>query len=84
MGHVLFHLFAHYSPKMIEKNPSIATEFCPSESWLTNSIQRNVLQKVTVAKLVKKFHAFYGNRKLITVFFTGPDPQPVVADHLHL
>jgi hypothetical protein len=31
---------------------------------------RRVLEKLTVAQLVKKFPAFYRNRRLITVFRT--------------
>jgi len=33
------------------------------------------LEKLTVTQLVKKFPAFYGNRRFITVF-TGPCHEP--------
>jgi hypothetical protein len=31
------------------------------------------LEKLTVAQLLKKFSAFYGNRKFITLFIRGMD-----------
>jgi hypothetical protein len=37
---------------------------------LTNSIGQNILEKLTVTQLVKKFPAFYGTRRIITVFTT--------------
>ena len=73
MWHVPFALVGTKFAEDDRSNTSTATESFSSQLWLTNSIQRSLLQKAIVAKLVKTFHAFYGNRKLITVF-TGPDP----------
>jgi hypothetical protein len=46
------------------------------------SISVQVIEKFVVAKLVKKFTAFYGNRRFIIVFkmpFTAPYPQSVAS-----
>jgi hypothetical protein len=43
----------------------------PIFRMLTTPWSRVLLEKLTVTQLVKKFPAFYGTRKFITVF-TGP------------
>jgi hypothetical protein len=39
---------------------------------VTNSIEQNPFEKLIVTQLVKKFPAFYGTRKIVTVFTRAP------------
>jgi hypothetical protein len=45
---------------------------------IKSSWNRDLLEKLTVVQLVKKFAAFYTNRKFITVFTKKPVPVRIL------
>jgi hypothetical protein len=49
-------------------------------------MEQFILEKLTVAQLVKKFTAFYGTKRFITVFTraaTCPYPEPDESNQQH-
>jgi hypothetical protein len=42
-------------------------------------MDNGVLEKLTVAELVRKFSAFYGTRRFITVFIKSPPLVPILS-----
>jgi len=58
------------------KNIDFISNFTHSSSWLTNSLtpwSKILLGKLRVTQLVKKFPAFYGTRRSITVSIRAGD-----------
>jgi hypothetical protein len=48
-------------------------------TYLLTPCSRFLLEKVTILQLVKKFPAFYGTRRFITVFQKFPPPVPILS-----
>jgi hypothetical protein len=50
--------------------------------WVTGRItpwSKVLLEKLTITQLVKKFPAFYANRRFVTVLTKPPPPDPILS-----